>query len=181
MARERSCNCKLTSHPVPVPRNSWPPRFIPYTPNRCAAAAVHCQRRIYADAFFLEGRPGRRRQGGICLRQNGGGQMAGYVVRIGNEVHHDLGMAPAWFVRTSCRMLEILAQILQCQSLNNGYGRDPAVSGLLSALWLLAARRGSHLAGGLFHSHAPGVAAQVVGCLKAPPPPYADPPPLGKK
>ena len=93
----------------------------------------------------------------------------GYVLRIGDRVFYDHGVVPPWFVklfaarRAYIYMLEVFAQIIAFAAfaqlmpptvvafidntagqaaLTKGYGKDPAINGMISAFWNLAARRG---------------------------------------
>ena len=89
----------------------------------------------------------------------------GYVVRIGAEVFYDYGVAPAEFLHVFAArkafiyVLEILAQVLALVTmgrrlpqrwlafidnvagqwaLTKGYGKDPAVNGILASFWATA-------------------------------------------
>ena len=138
------------------------PKIVPYIDDGAPAAI------IYADAFYQPGevkhkaghipaevgvKPGTRGRNGW-----------GYVVRIGDVVLYDA--APAAFLETFAArkafiyVLEILAQVLALVAVNRrlpsrwlafidnvagqwaltkGYGKDPAVNGVLAAFWSTAA------------------------------------------
>ena len=93
----------------------------------------------------------------------------GYVLRIGDQVFYDHGVAPTWFVKIFATrkayiyMLEILAQLVAFvtfgaklptaiiafidntagqAALTKGYGKDGAVNGMIAAFWSLAAHQG---------------------------------------
>jgi len=93
----------------------------------------------------------------------------GYVLRIGDRVYYDHGVVPTWFVQLfSARkayiyMLEVFAQLAAFATfaailppsiiafidntagqaaLSKGYGKDPAINGMISAFWSLAAHQG---------------------------------------
>ncbi|OLP83053.1 hypothetical protein AK812_SmicGene36237 [Symbiodinium microadriaticum] len=96
----------------------------------------------------------------------------GFVLRLGGMVFYDHGVVPPWFLRkfesrrAFIYMLEVFAQVAALAAfathlpgavtafidntagqaaLSKGYGKDPAMNGMLAAFWALAARRGTML------------------------------------
>ena len=94
----------------------------------------------------------------------------GFVLRLGGAVFYDHGVVPPWFLRkfesrrAFIYMLEIFAQVAALAAfathlpstvtafidntagqaaLSKGYGKDPAMNGMLAAFWALAARQGT--------------------------------------
>jgi hypothetical protein len=138
------------------------PKFIPASPQLSVFAV------IYADAFYLDGET-RVKAGGVqphmqAARKHLASNGWGFVARLGDRVFFDHGVVDATTLeafasrRAFIYMLEVLAQIVAQVAvanflpfvafvdneagkfaLNKGYGRDPAVNGLLAMYWSLAA------------------------------------------
>ena len=139
------------------------PKVVPYVDDGMPQAI------IYADAFYKPGEV-RHKAGHIpaevAVKPGTRGQNGwGYVVRIGDDVYYDYGVAPADFLHVFAArkafiyVLEILAQVLALVTmgrrlpqrwlafidnvagqwaLTKGYGKDPAVNGILASFWATA-------------------------------------------
>ena len=144
------------------------PRFIPFDAKDIEVAV------LYADAFFSAGevrhKAGHVPDGVSPTQRQKAANGWGYVLRIGDQVFYDHGVAPTWFVKIFAMrkayiyMLEILAQLVAFvtfgaklptaiiafidntagqAALTKGYGKDGAVNGMIAAFWSsLAAHQG---------------------------------------
>ena len=143
------------------------PRFVPFVDDGSPQALIYADAffqpgEVKHKAGFLPA--------GLPTPKGARGRNGwGYVVRVGAETYYDYGQAPAPFLvefgsrRAFIYVLEIVAQVLALTTLarrlperwlafidnvagqwalTKGYGRDPAVNGVLAAFWSQAAEMG---------------------------------------
>ena len=144
------------------------PRFIPFYPDDMDTAVLYADAFFLdGEQRHKAGHVPTTASAAAPNRTNNGW---GFVLRLGGVVFYDHGVVPPWFLRkfearrAFIYMLEVFAQVAALAAfathlpgavtafidntagqaaLSKGYGKDPAMNGLLAAFWALAARQGT--------------------------------------
>ena len=142
------------------------PRFIPFFPDDMDTAVLYADAFFLdGETRHKAGHvPTSANTGGVNRANNGWG----FVLRLGGSVFYDHGVVPSWFLqkfaarRAFIYMLEIFAQMVALAAfseqlpgavtafidntagqaaLSKGYGKDPAMNGMLATFWAMAAKK----------------------------------------
>ena len=144
------------------------PRFIPFHPDDMDTAVLYADAFFLdGEQRHKAGHVPTTASAAAPNRANNGW---GFVLRLGGVVFYDHGVVPPWFLRkfesrrAFIYMLEVFAQVAALAAfathlpgavtafidntagqaaLSKGYGKDPAMNGMLAAFWALAARQGT--------------------------------------